>query len=657
MALIRRLPQEIVNKIAAGEVVERPASVVKELLENAIDAGAKRIDVYAGSGGAEFIRVVDDGCGIPANELELAVANHSTSKISSADDLFHIRTLGFRGEALAAIAAVSRLVLRSRTRDAVEGAELYVVGGLRQWLRPCGCPPGTTVEVRDLFFNTPVRRRFLRGTSTELAHLTEAFIRIALGHPSLHMTLTHNDRVLFDLPAASTAIERITSIFGNSLAEQLLPVESIEGNVRLWGFVGHPQESRTSTRYQYLFVNGRYVRDRSLQHALAEAYRGLLTVGRYPVAFLWLEMPPELVDVNVHPTKLEVRFHDGSRLYGQLLATLRSRFLAPDVTARLPQHTGVELPPPASDSPELTEDALRRRVVEWAQGKLASWLPPVPQQTAATTTSPRQLNAEVKQELAWGISNVPTERAGPAARPSEALPGSTVIASSTAKPYGPRSPSGDVPFEVVPATSDSTPRAEPPVSTRLGPLKAMQVMDSYLVTEDAEGILLIDQHALHEKILTLLLLDQLSTGKVASQGLTIPEPVDLAPEEAAVLLDSRQLLERLGLEIEPFGGGTVLVQAIPALLKPGQLGELLREIVRTLTDQGSPPERPALFEQLIASLACKAAVKAGDKLTNEEISALLAQRHLVQDAFYCPHGRPAVMVLSRKDLDRYFRRS
>lgn len=654
MRPIRRLPQEIVNKIAAGEVVERPASVVKELLENAIDAGATRIDVAASAGGTELIQVVDDGCGIPADQLELAVANHSTSKIASAEELFHIRTLGFRGEALAAIAAVSRLILRSRPPQATEGAELYVVGGTTQWLRPCGCPVGTTVQVRDLFFNTPVRRRFLRSTSTELAHLTEAFVRIALGHPRLHLRLSHNDRVLFDLPATQSAMERIASVFGSALAEQLLPVESVEGNVRLWGFVGHPQESRTSTRYQYLFVNGRYVRDRSLQHALAEAYRGLLTVGRHPVAFLWLEMPPELVDVNVHPTKLEVRFHDGSRLYGQLLATLRSRFLSPDVTARLPGSPD-SFAGPEPSPPKLSEDALRRRVVEWAQGKLASWIPP----RIATP--------------AGGLPEGPSSQLSPEPNVSQAPSAGAGTGQSLEAPQSlPKPPEGHFMASLPPQPTRRWPTDAPggplaaeahrfPAETASGGRfslpKAIQVMDSYLVTEGPEGILLIDQHALHEKILTVQLLDQLAGGKVASQGLTIPEPVDLTPEEVAVLMENRQLLERVGLDIEPFGGGTVLVQAFPALLKPAFIPELVREIAQTLAEQGTLPDRPSLLERLIASIACKAAVKAGDRLTSEEISALLAQRHLVQDAFYCPHGRPAVMVLSRKDLERYFRRS
>ncbi len=654
MAEIRRLPPEVITKIAAGEVVERPASVVKELLENAVDAGARRIEVHTLAGGTELVRVVDDGCGIPADQLELAVANHSTSKIRTAEDLFRIGTLGFRGEALAAIASVSHLLLRSRPAEALEGAELFVIGGRKEWLRPCGCPPGTTVEVKNLFFNTPVRRRFLRGTQTELAHVTEAFTRIALGYPEIHLALFHNERILYELPPTTSPQGRIAGLFGRDLADRLIPVENREGPIRLWGFVAHPQDSRTTPRFQYLFVNRRYFRDRSLQHALAEAYRGLLPVGRYPVAFIWIEMPPELVDVNVHPTKLEVRFQDGARLYGQLLAALRTRFLSPEITAQFPvlhdsgSFAGQQEGPVSDDS---SEEAFRRRIVAWAQGKLASWIPTQADSQSPATALGQQftgIGSPVGQQVssprpaeADGVSKVPLQPRG----------------SENAKPASPSAP--DLFFERKVVREDRTGGNSPgqfPPSTAFLP-KGIQVLDAYLVTESPEGILLIDQHALHEKILATQLLEQLAGGKVASQGLAIPEPVDLRPEEAAILLENRELLQTFGLEVEPFGGSTLLVQAYPAILRPSHLGELLRELAQTLAEKGKLPDKPQLIERLAASLACKAAVKAGDRLTPEEISALLAQQHLVRDGLYCPHGRPAVMVLSRKELERYFHRS
>src|SRR5262245_42798263 len=335
MPQIKQLSPSVVNKIAAGEVIERPASVVKELLENAVDAGATRIDVTVGQGGAELVRVVDDGCGIAADELALAVAAHATSKISEADDLFRVGTLGFRGEALASIAEISRLVLRSRPAEAQAGAEIIVHGGHAEEVVPCGCAVGTALEVHDLFLNTPVRRKFLRTSQSELGHTSEAFTRVALALPRIHFTLKHHDKVVYDLPREDAWPLRIAAVFGNDLADSLIAVESRDADVRLVGYVAHPSQTRSHPRMQYVLLNGRAIRDRALQHALSEAYRGLILTGRYPIAFLRIDMPPEAVDVNVHPTKAEVRFQDSGRLYSQLLGTLRTKFLTVDLTAKL----------------------------------------------------------------------------------------------------------------------------------------------------------------------------------------------------------------------------------------------------------------------------------------------------------------------------------
>ncbi|MCH7727022.1 MAG: DNA mismatch repair endonuclease MutL, partial [Planctomycetes bacterium] len=298
MPEIKQLTPSVINKIAAGEVIERPASVVKELLENSVDAQASRIDVSVAKGGADLLRVADDGCGISADQLLLAVAAHATSKISDADDLFRVGSFGFRGEALASIAEVSRLVLRSRTADAECGSQIEVDGGRIGEVAPCACPLGTVLEIRDLFFNTPVRRKFLRTTQTEMGHVTEALTRVALAHPQIHFTLRHNEKVLYDLPPVDNWRERIADFVGRELAEGLIAVANDDGAVQLTGFVADPNYSRGNNRMQYLFLNSRHIRDRSLQHALSEAYRGLLLTGRYPIAFLRLEMPPEAVDVH-----------------------------------------------------------------------------------------------------------------------------------------------------------------------------------------------------------------------------------------------------------------------------------------------------------------------------------------------------------------------
>ncbi len=352
MGIIHELPPAVINQIAAGEVVERPASVVKELLENAIDAGASRVEVSVERGGKDLVRVADDGRGMDRDDLLLAFRPHATSKLAEAGDLCHIRTLGFRGEALAAIAEIAKVRCQTRMAGADAGSELTIEAGQAGPIRDCGCPVGTVLEVRNLFFNTPVRRTFLKADATEAGHVAEMVIRVALAHPTVHITYKSGGKVVYDLPASTGIKERIATFFGQELADALLWVESTIEHSHLWGYVAHPSQSRSSAKGQYLFVGGRYVRDRSLGHALSEAYRGLLMVGRQPLSFLYLDMPPEEVDVNVHPTKIEIRFRDGQRVYSQMLATIRQTFLGSDLHSRLSAPvtpvSESEAPPPAA---------------------------------------------------------------------------------------------------------------------------------------------------------------------------------------------------------------------------------------------------------------------------------------------------------------------
>src|SRR5579883_150974 len=335
MGIIHQLPPAVVNQIAAGEVVERPASVVKELLENSIDARATRIDLTVERGGKDLIRVSDNGIGMSADDLPLAFQPHATSKLGEAEDLYRIHTLGFRGEALAAIAEIAKVRCQTRQAGAAAGSELTIEGGIFGPVKSCGGPTGTVTEVRNLFYNTPVRRRFLKSDVTEAGHVVEMFSRIALAHPEIHLTYRSGGKIIHDLPPVTGSRERIAIFFGRELAESLLWVEGRLDEMHLWGYVAHPSQSRSTPKGQFLFLGGRYVRDRALTHALNEAYRGLLMVGRMPVAFLHLDLPPEEVDVNVHPTKVEVRFRDPNRVYTHLLATLRQTFLKSDLHARL----------------------------------------------------------------------------------------------------------------------------------------------------------------------------------------------------------------------------------------------------------------------------------------------------------------------------------
>jgi DNA mismatch repair protein MutL len=646
MPPIQQLPPSVVNKIAAGEVIERPASVVKELVENSLDAGASRIDVSVDQGGVELVRVVDNGGGIPEVELPLAVASHATSKLTTADDLFRVRTLGFRGEALASISEVSRFTLRSRPDDQTEGAELDVVGGRMGEVTPCGCPSGTTIEVRNLFFNTPVRRKFLRSIQTEIGHVTEAITRLSLAHPRVHFTLRHNQRQIYDLAPSEDWLGRIASFFGADFADELIWVENHDREVRLFGFVGRPSLNRPNARLQYLFLNGRSIRDRSLSHALGEAYRGLLLTGRCPVSFLCFEMPPDLVDVNVHPTKLEVRFQDGGRLYSQLLGTLRTKFLTTDLTHRIDPHGAGGAAPPHHASqivdPQRAAE-LRQELVDWAKRQVSDW--------SGTRRSDRQATepATLDDESARlsrlhapppHSSNEPLRLSPIFGRPSTAVdmngPDAPALPAAILSPGGCNVATGSAPAR---------------------PVAALQIHNRYLVAESDEGVIVIDQHALHERILYEQFRESTLAGALESQQLLVPEPVDLSGVESAAVLQRRELLGTLGIKIEPFGGDTVLVSSYPAMLVGASPAELLRDLASRLLEVGRDPDRRDLFDDLLHMFACKAAVKAGDRLTPDEIAALLEQRHLAQDSHHCPHGRPTALVFTREELDKQFKRT
>jgi DNA mismatch repair protein MutL len=636
MPTIHQLSPSVVNKIAAGEVIERPASVLKELLENSVDARARRIDVTVDKGGGELIRVADDGCGIAADELPLAVAAHATSKISSADDLFSVGTLGFRGEALASIAEVSRLVIRSRTAEAASGAEQEVVGGERRGVAPCGCPIGTTIEVRNLFFNTPVRHKFLRSTQTEMGHTIEALTRLALAHPQIHFTLTHNGRTVHDLPPVEDVRQRIAAFFGQDLADDLLEIASMHDGVSVRGYVANPMHSRATGRMQYLFLNGRAIRDRALQHALTEAYRGLLLTGRQPICFLRLDMPAELVDVNVHPTKQEVRFQDAGRLYSQLLGTLRTKFLTTDLTAR--GKSPANWQPTSSEDDKSSSVGGASQLVSWAKEQLG-------QRSRERIDSANGLSfreSALTTQLDLSREPLQLHRVDvPAFRPFH-IDGSP-------QSFAERSESASI-------AADAT-RIEHASHANLsnGP-NALQVHNRYLVVETDAGIEVIDQHALHERILYEQLRDKVLGGTLESQRLLVPEPVDLTATEAAAALEHVELLARLGIEVQPFGGETVLVSSYPAMLANWAPADVLRELVERLLAGGKTPEARDLLDDLLQMFACKAAVKFGDRLTPEEVAALLSQRHLAQDPHHCPHGRPTALVFTREDLDRQFKR-
>ncbi len=599
MPRIHLLPTSVVNRIAAGEVVERPASVVKELLENALDAGPSRIDVALEQGGVALVRVVDDGGGIEPDDLPLAVAPHATSKLRAAEDLERINTLGFRGEALASIGEVARLLIRSRVPGG-DGAMLEVDGGRLGAVAPHGGAQGTTVEVHQLFGNVPARRSFLRSPQTEWSHASEAFVRTALAHPGVAFSLMHNGRRVHDLPATDSWRRRIGDLFGAAMAERLIEVEAADGDVSVRGFVGRPEDDVAGTRLQHLFIRGRPFRDRSILHAVQEAYRGLLLSGRQPIVFLRCQLPAEDVDVNVHPAKMEVRFRDPSRLYRLVLAALRTRFLAPDATA-------TRLVPP--------------RAVEPWSGAPDEAAPPPP-----------SLFREASAGGGPGGIGGGAVTSAPAWRPA--------VAAAAVQPRG----AWEVAAPDLPPSRDDE--------------FAVQMHDRYIVVESADGIEVIDQHALHERILYERFKAAVAAGGLEVQRLLVPERLDLGPGEMELIDDHAATLERAGLTVEPFGGSTVVVTSKPALVGRTPAVEIVREVLDRLTAATAAGGDPALLvDEMLHGLACRAAIKAGDSLSQSEVDALVRDRRAVRESHHCPHGRPTSLTLSRQDLDRQFRRT
>lgn len=635
---IHQLDTSVINKIAAGEVIERPASAVKELLDNSIDALSTRIEVDIMNGGADLIRVVDNGEGIHPDDLLLAVSSHATSKINSADDLFSVQTMGFRGEALASISEVSHFRIRTRTADQTQGLEFEVNTGTTGNPQPCGCPLGTSIEIRQLFANTPVRRKFLKTTKTEFAHISEQFTRAALAHPRLYMVLRHNNKVIFDLPPSDNLIDRLRLFYGKKLADHLIWVESEIDDVRIWGYVSHPSQNKATRKGQYLFLNGRWIQDRTLQHALTEAYRGLLMVGRQPISFLYLDMPASMVDVNVHPTKSEVRFRDGQHLYRQLLSTLRTQFLGMDLQSQMSLAKKNEVDPDTITAPDLTQQ-------KQTQMELTSWAKEQLGQATPTNTSPANPSLQI-DSAPRTISSTP-DLAAPFTS-KDAIPLSHF--QNNANPS--ETASAEAADLVMP---ECEPRPDQFAAVATADLRPIQVLNCYIVVEDKGALTIIDQHALHERIMYEYFRKRVLAQSVESQKLLVPLTIEMSPKETELVLEHAEMLNSFGLGVEEFGGNTLLVTSYPVMLKKVNLEQLIRDIADNL-DNAKQPSRRDLLDDLITMMSCKAAIKAGQRLTQEEIFSLLEQRHLIDDAHHCPHGRPSALVLTHAELDRQFGR-
>jgi DNA mismatch repair protein MutL len=601
---IQQLPISLVNRIAAGEVIERPASVVKELVENSLDAGATHILVEIEDGGRELIRIIDDGGGIPAAELPLAFAEHATSKLTSDDDLFRIATMGFRGEALASIGSVSHARILSRTADGDAAYEITNEGGKVSDVQAAAGNVGTTVQIRHLFFNTPARRKFLKGASTEFGHISDMLLRLALPYPQVSFKLLHNGRTSLDLPATTEA-DRLLAAWPDEFHEKQLTITARDAEMNIRGIVGPPDFARPTGKYQFFYLNGRHVRDRFMQHASREAFRGLIEPGRYPACVLLLTVPPSDVDVNVHPTKVEVRFKDSGRIHGLVMSAIRERLLQSDLTPpAVPFRADVSVPSPM-------QQGLREKLADFFRGGVSS-----------------------------GESVTPSGGADVANAQATHIP---------------------LPQSVVPPPSApllmQAPALAPAATVSTGKSSAIQLHNSYLVAETSDGMIIIDQHALHERVMYEELRERLLRGPLESQRLLIPATVTVSSRQMALLDPLQPLLQRLGMEISIFGPTTLAVQAFPSFLSKLDPADFLHELLERGEQELLDLHEEEILHEILDMMACKAAVKAGDPLTPAEIEALLEKRHLIDRSSNCPHGRPTTLRLTLHDLEKQFKRT
>jgi len=574
MPKITILPKELKNKIAAGEVVERPASVLKELLENSIDAGSTRIDVEVKKGGRALIRVVDNGAGMDSDDAPLSVERHATSKLITEDDLFNIRTMGFRGEALPSIASVSRMTLRTATRDSSEGISIELEGGEVTENKAAPASQGTTVEVMDLFFNTPARRKFLKRDATELMHIVDMLTMLSLANPATGFTLTSDGTVSMDLPPASTLRERLTQVYGAEFVDELLGVEAEGGQYGLEAYVSSPMGMRERRTHQHLFINGRPIRDPSLAHAVYGGYDGIAPRDQHPVFFVFLTLPPSEVDFNVHPAKREVRLSEKDSVY---------RFL-------------------------------RRSVAEAVRGSRV--------EQALRTLEERQEGHE-------------------AVHPDSVSP-EAAVGSNQAAGDSQYSKSGSSAFSV----------SEPlPMEYRAG-LRHLYVGESFLAYADQGGLVVLDHHAAHERVLFEKLLGGLPS---QSHMLLFPRQVRLSHKEYMTVLENRDMLMDFGVEVDDFGQDTIVVRSLPPELEEADLRGILSEAAAALRE-GEKPGR-SLSERVAASIACHGSVRGSRVLTTEELAALLSDLDEAEDPEHCPHDRPTRLFYTIKDLRKAFKRS
>ncbi|MFJ3482870.1 DNA mismatch repair endonuclease MutL [Pseudomonas sp. NPDC090202] len=634
-ARIQLLSPRLANQIAAGEVVERPASVIKELLENSLDSGARRIDVDVEQAGIKLLRVRDDGGGISSDDLPLALARHATSKIRELEDLEQVMSLGFRGEALASISSVARLTLTSRTRDADQAWQVETEGrDMASRVQPAAHPVGTSVEVRDLFFNTPARRKFLKAEKTEFDHLQEVIKRMALARFDVAFHLRHNGKTVLSLHEARDEVaraRRVSAVCGPGFLEQALPIEIERNGLRLWGWVGLPTFSRSQADLQYFFVNGRAVRDKLVAHAVRQAYRDVLFNGRHPTFVLFFEIDPAAVDVNVHPTKHEVRFRDGRMVHDFLYGTLHRALgdVRPEdqlagttsVTA-LVRPTGAE----AGEFGPQGEMRLANNVLETPQGQ--AWNPPAGSGSGAGyqyqyTPRPASVLPAAEAQAAYREFFAPLP--GTPAAPAPMASGAVALPESQ----------GDI----------------PPLGYALAQLKGI-----YILAENAQGMVLVDMHAAHERIMYERLKIAMASEGLSGQPLLVPESIAVSQREADCAEEHMATFQQLGFELQRLGPESLAIRQIPALLKQAEANRLVHDVLSDLMEFGTSDRVQAHMNELLGTMACHGAVRANRRLAIPEMNALLRDMENTERSGQCNHGRPTWTQLGLDDLDKLFLR-
>jgi DNA mismatch repair protein MutL len=633
--LIHILPEQVASQIAAGEVVERPASALKELVENSLDAGAKAISVEIERGGAGLIAVGDDGCGMGREDAILSLRRHATSKIRDAADLSAIRTMGFRGEALASIASVARLRMVTRRAADLAGVEIAVDGGEVSLTRECAGAPGTRIEVRELFFNTPARLKFLKTLATEQSAAAEVIARLGIAHWRVAFKLVAEGRTVYELSRAASVLERMRQLFGAKVASRMLHFDSQRAGARVFGLATISQDSYPTSRMVFTFVNRRAVRDRVLQRAVTQAYDTLIPRGRYPAAAVFIDMRPEDVDVNVHPMKTEVRFRNPGAVFEAVYHALRER---------LADQTALGAPPAVAQRPEpigaliVTSDA-------------APPLRLVPDAPAAARAEQRALG------LGWGPSTAaevaavyePAEpaRDDRAAAPALAINGGAGGAGSAQViPFG-RPGEKQLPEKQIP-------EKHIPMYSRLRVMG--QLFAGYIALESDDGLILVDQHAAHERVTFERLRVELRAGGIRVQAMLTPVPIELSPARAPQVHQALGEFRAMGFDLEPFGPATLLLKGAPAVFGADGGARLLAEMIDAMGDDGFRMRGGAAFEELLKQLACHGSVRVGRVLKEPEISALLEELDRTEFKTNCPHGRPVHIQWNRGLIERMFRR-